>query len=98
MRQTAGHFAPSLGTLGRNHVGHVVQHQQAFVVGQQGSTHHQRDRAWLGPVAAGGARHLVPFEGLLPMVVVVVVLVGQKGFKLLLHPTRKFCGPRHSVQ
>ena len=68
------------------------------MVGQQGAAHHKGDGTRFGPVAAGGARHLVPFERLLPVVVVVVLLVDQEGVELPLHPARQFGHAGHGVQ
>lgn len=93
VREAARDLAPGLGALGGHHFRDVVEHQQAFVVGQQGAARDEGDAFVEG---RGAVR--AELEGLLPVAAFVLRLVGQEALELLQHAAAKGLQSRHLGQ
>ncbi|MDT4844332.1 hypothetical protein FQZ97_782880 [compost metagenome] len=93
VRQAPGHLPPGPGTLGGHHFRHIVEHQQALVVGQQRAACDQGDALVVAGIAVGAE-----FERLLPVAAFVRGVVGQEAVELLQHLRRKILQTDHGRQ
>ena len=88
MRQAPGDFAPGCRTLGRNHLGDVIEDHQPRVIRQLGAAHQQGEQIL--------ARLKLQFERILPMV--ALAGLGAVLIKTLTHGIGEGMQLRHFVE